>query len=331
MMTVIIIAVCGVMFIISIIVALIVISHRVMSSSSSPHNDHPSKHSPASHHHLLYDQVGMVPEDDDYNNLYDSNSMIEDPYGDFQGKVGVIVYDDLKNPHLVETDPSSLMAVRSPALTERRSPQSEERSSGDGGSDKGGHYDKVQTLPLHLTPSHGQYSSFTGGQVSSPQYATVGRRVRQDTDIYSPLRRHQADGESDECDNDRVYETVSKASDQADRSLSSENSSLSQATVRLAKDDNISLNSNTLRNGSNNSSTINLTNNPSFSTTTTTTFSNINISSNNLYARVDMKMKKKSVNQVVSPEPDARGKVIKDVKYSKEFQFNIKNHLDEIY
>ena len=90
-----------------------------------------------------------------------------------------------------------------------------------------------------------------------------------------------------------------------DRSLSSENSSLSQATVRLARDD--SINSNTLRNNnSNHSSNINLTNNPSY---TNTTFNNINISSNNLYAKVDMKMKKKSVHQVVSPgeEEDSKG------------------------
>ena len=86
-------------------------------------------------------QVGLPGDEEDYN-IYDSHSLIEDPYGDVSGKVGVIVYDDLKNPHLVETDPSSILSIRSP-LPERRSPQSDERSSGDGGSDKGGHYDKV--------------------------------------------------------------------------------------------------------------------------------------------------------------------------------------------
>ena len=56
-MTIIIIGVCGVMFVISLIVAVIVISHRVLSSSP-PAPDLEGKPSPgASHHHLLYDQV----------------------------------------------------------------------------------------------------------------------------------------------------------------------------------------------------------------------------------------------------------------------------------
>ena len=55
-MTVIIISACGVMFIIATIVAVIVISHRVLSSSSG-HNNPRAKQSPASHHQLLYDQV----------------------------------------------------------------------------------------------------------------------------------------------------------------------------------------------------------------------------------------------------------------------------------
>ena len=56
LLTVIIISACGVMFIVATIVAVIVISHRVMSSSSG-HNDPRAKQSPASHHQLLYDQV----------------------------------------------------------------------------------------------------------------------------------------------------------------------------------------------------------------------------------------------------------------------------------
>ena len=56
-MTIIIIGVCGVMFVISLIVAVIVISNRVLSSSP-PAPDLEGKPSPgASHHHLLYDQV----------------------------------------------------------------------------------------------------------------------------------------------------------------------------------------------------------------------------------------------------------------------------------
>lgn len=47
--------------------------------------------------------------------------------------------------------------------------------------------------------------------MASPQYATVGRRIRQDMDIYSHysiLRR--PDGESDEASEDQMYETVNK-------------------------------------------------------------------------------------------------------------------------
>merc|ERR1719219_1190011 len=120
------------MFVISLIVAVMVISHRVMSSSP-PAPDLEGKHSPASHHHLLYDQIGLVDEND-YNNLYDSSSLV----GDVYGKVGVIVYDDLRNPHLVETDPGSILAIRSPGgpattlVREKdRLSLSEERSSGD--------------------------------------------------------------------------------------------------------------------------------------------------------------------------------------------------------
>ena len=109
MMTVIIVAVCGVMFIISIIVAMIVISHRVISSSSSAHDDHKSL---SPHHQLLYDHA-LMGDEEDYNNLYDTNSMLEEHYSDLQaGKVGVIVYDDLRKPHLVETDHSTLIGLR---------------------------------------------------------------------------------------------------------------------------------------------------------------------------------------------------------------------------
>ena len=154
---------------------------------------------------------------------------------------------------LVETDPGSILAIRSPvasstlAREKDRLSLSEERSSGDGGSDQGGHYDKL--LP-------------------GPQYATVGRRARTE-DIYTSLRR--PDGESDESE-EQFYESINKNREDRDRSLSSEASSLSQATVRLARD------------ASNNSST------------------------NNLYAKVDVKMKKKVNNQnITSPVEDRRG------------------------
>ena len=192
----------------------------------------------------------------DYNNLYDSSSLV----GDVYGKVGVVVYDDLHHPHLVETDPGSILAIRSPGQHREkdRLSLSEERSSGDGGSEKGGHYDKL---------------------VPGPQYATVGRRVRTE-DIYTSLRR--PDGESDESE-EQFYESINKNREERDRSLSSEASSLSQATVRLARDT------------SNNSST------------------------NNLYAKVDVKMKKKLNNQnITSPVEDRKGqtaftKIIKNL------------------
>ena len=84
LVTVIIIGVCGVMFVISLIVAVIVISHRLLSSSQTE-VDEEGKHSPTSHH-LLYDHIGLVDEDD-YSNLYDSNSLV----GDVYGKVGVMI------------------------------------------------------------------------------------------------------------------------------------------------------------------------------------------------------------------------------------------------
>ena len=177
----------------------------------------------------------------DYN-LYDSNSLV----GDVYGKVGVIVYDDLRHPHLVETDPGSILAIRSPGTAM----EGEERSSGDGGSDKGGHYDKL---------------------VTGPQYATVGRRLRTE-DIYTSLRR--PDGECDQTE-EQFYEDISKNTEsERDRSLSSEASSLSQATVRLARDN------------SNNSST------------------------NNLYAKVDVKMKKKVNQNNSSPGEDRKGETV---------------------
>lgn len=57
LMTIIIIGVCGVMFVVSLIVAVIVISHRVMSPPPAP--DPEGKESPASHH-LLYDHVSSL-------------------------------------------------------------------------------------------------------------------------------------------------------------------------------------------------------------------------------------------------------------------------------
>ena len=40
-----------------------------------------------------------------------------DYYSLDRGKVGVIVYDDLRTPHLVETEPSSILGIRSPRPT----------------------------------------------------------------------------------------------------------------------------------------------------------------------------------------------------------------------
>ena len=79
-----------------------------------------------------------------------------------------------------------------------------------------------------------------------------------------------------------VYEVV-----RAGDTVSSGASSLSQATVRLA------------RGGSSSGSSPTNTN-------TSTAFSNINICSNNLYARVDVKMKRKP--PAASPTTDTQGK-----------------------
>ena len=82
-----------------------------------------------------------------------------------------------------------------------------------------------------------------------------------------------------------MYEVV-----RAGDTVSSGASSLSQATVRLA------------RGGSSSGSS---------PTNTSTAFSNINICSNNLYARVDVKMKRKpaaAAASPVSPTPDTQGK-----------------------
>ena len=173
--------------------------------------------------------------------------------------------------------------------TSIRSLQSEERSSGDGGSDRSGpHYDKLGASSVtgagYLVSSP-QYAC--AGSVASPMYATVARRQLRTGDMYSDIRR--PDGESDECE--EVYAECGNTQADTERSLSSETSSLSQATVRLAGDD-----GSTGKNNSNNS-TLNRHNSKSTSqqnVNSNTKFNNINICTNNLYAKVDIKMKKKS-------------------------------------
>ena len=147
-----------------------------------------------------------------------------------------------------------------------------------------------------------QYACVGGG--ASPMYATVARRQLRTADIYSEVRR--PDGESDECDTEvytgctEVYTECGNTQADTERSLSSETSSLSQATVRLAGDD-----GSVGRNNSNNS-TLNRHNGNSTSqnnVNSNTKFNNINICTNNLYAKVDVKMKKKS-----SPSGENKGK-----------------------
>ena len=173
--------------------------------------------------------------------------------------------------------------------TSIRSLQSEERSSGDGGSDRSGpHYDKLgasSVTGVGYLVSSPQYAC--AGGVASPMYATVARRQLRTGDMYSDIRR--PDGESDECE--EVYAECGNTQADTERSLSSETSSLSQATVRLAGDD-----GSTGKNNSNNS-TLNRHNSKSTSqqnVNSNTKFNNINICTNNLYAKVDIKMKKKS-------------------------------------
>ena len=124
-------------------------------------------------------------------------------------------------------------------------------------------------------------------------YATVARRQLRTGDMYSDIRR--PDGESD--GSEEVYECVKTQAD-TERSLSSETSSLSQATVRLARGDNS--NCSTLNRHNSNSAS------PS-SVNASTHFNNINICSNNLYAKVDIKMKKKS-NPITSPSGENKGR-----------------------
>ena len=181
-----------------------------------------------------------------------------------------------------------------------RSLQSEERSSGDGGSDRSGpHYDKLgagSVTGAGYPVSSPQYACVGGA--ASPMYATVARRQLRTADIYSEVRR--PDGESDECDTEVYTEYGNTGQADTERSLSSETSSLSQATVRLAGDD-----GSVGRNNSNNS-TLNRHNGNSTSqnnVNSNTKFNNINICTNNLYAKVDVKMKKKS-----SPSGENKGK-----------------------
>jgi len=242
--TMITIGVLSALIVLSLIVVIIVISHRKTSAVESAR-----KISRSSTNQLIYDQV-------DKNDAEDS-----------MGGCGVIVYDDLQTPHLVETGPRTLVShyssprgdhhhlseqpysptptgsvvgVRSPHPADSRgdrSPRSE-RECGDGGSDKEmGHYAAVNQW---VGDSEG------GSDMDSGHYATVGRRMRLDG-IYSSMRRPDGESEDDpyssvmvrrELDeahsdsDDQLYETLQR--NENEKSVSSEASSTSQATVRLA-------------------------------------------------------------------------------------------------
>jgi len=260
--TIITIGVLSALIVLSLIITIIVVSHRKASSATNAR-----KISRSSTNQLIHDQLGQIGKDSDSNSEED-----------YDQKCGVIVYDDLNNPHMVETDhstmleqypssndiyqnstlstfslqpgstpPGSVLGIRSPplgpsyyhmrlagtVLAGDRSPMSE-RSSGDGGSDMEG-----------IGVSH---------------YATIGRRKRND-DIYSSMRR--PDGESDddpyaplklphdEDINEQLYETLRRqeAGDtycvqEQEMSISSEtpSSPCSQNTVRLASNENSQIN-----------------------------------------------------------------------------------------
>ena len=99
---------------------------------------------------------------------------------------------------------------------------SEERSSGDGGSDKG-HYDNHGVQYEQLPAPHGHVVHVAHTlphpehhvQVSSPLYATVGRKMRQDDPShYEALRkpdgesRNETGEDSYEGSHDTVYEVI---------------------------------------------------------------------------------------------------------------------------
>jgi len=233
--TMIIIGVLSALLVLSLIVVIIIISHR---KTSSPENSR--KISRSSTNELIYDQVE------------------KNEFEDSMGGCGVIVYDDLQTPHLVETGPGTLVSHYSSPRGDHhhlpaqlysqtppvsvvgvggdRSPRCE-RECGDGGSDKEGHYAAL-----------GRWTGFSegGSDTDSGHYATVGRRVRSD-EIYSSMRK--PDGESDDDpyssvmiirepeeihsdSDDQLYETLRRQDNET--SVSSEASSTSQATVRLA-------------------------------------------------------------------------------------------------
>lgn len=219
--TIITIGVLSALIVLSLIIVIIIISHRKTTSEENAR-----KISRSSTNQLIYDQVGLK-DDEDYSRT-----------------CGVIVYDDLKTPHLVETDHDSMLDhYSSPSMVYRHSSLSAWPVPTPPGS----------VLPDHLriegSPLSERSSGDGGSDGEAGHYATVGRRMRSEA-IYSSMRR--PDGESDndpyasirlkrEPDEtnyesvgseEQLYETLRQKENE--KSISSETSSVSQVTVRQA-------------------------------------------------------------------------------------------------
>jgi len=231
------------LIVLSLIVTIIVISHRKATSAANSR-----KISRSSTNQLIHEALG---EDE------------------CSRKCGVIVYDDLNHPHMVEADheilahystptikknrmrgeclkdyqatlstfslgsppgirspPGSVLGIRSPLpetpgihqarSCDNKSPLSE-RSSGDGGSDR-------------ETCGH---------------YATVGRLRKRSEEIYSSMRRPDGESDDDPYSSIRVRRDSGDPSQHGSPSQASQSpgqtsqspSTTSQATVRLARED----------------------------------------------------------------------------------------------
>jgi len=125
---------------------------------------------------------------------------------DLQGKCGVIVYDDLKNPHLVETQPDDIIDhYSSPVL--------------------------FTSVPCENSPMSERSSGLEYDPYSSIRSRGVGDDGDTDSDkqqLYQSVEEHSDN--DDECD--QVYEAVNPIENEV--SVSSETSDGSQTTVLQA-------------------------------------------------------------------------------------------------
>jgi len=292
------------LIVLSLIVTIIVISHRKAASAANSR-----KISRSSTNQLIHEALGEE---------------------ECPRKCGVIVYDDLNHPHMVEADqeiltqysmtptmksrpslkgyqagtlstfslgsppgirspPGSVLGIRSPLpdtpgihqarSCDNKSPLSE-RSSGDGGSDR-------------ETCGH---------------YATVGRLRKRSEDIYSSMRRPDGESDDDPYSSIRVRrdsgdsvrrESPSQAS-QSPGQTSQSPSTTSQATVRLAQDDG----------------------NEVYSKVELSRTSVVDPSLTELYARVDPAKKRKRDSGASNSSPDSDPQQSLNARISSPVAFN---------